>query len=63
VPITAAGERTAKLVKGARLVVINDGPHAVGWTHAEEVNTELVNFLGKAAAKATTSSQQKQAVA
>src|SRR5579864_1741374 len=50
VPITAAGQRTAKLIKGARLVTIKDGPHAVGWTHAEEVNSELVTFLGKGSA-------------
>jgi non-heme chloroperoxidase len=51
VPIKAAGEKTAKLIKGARLVSIKDGPHAVNWTHAEEVNTELVSFLGRGAAK------------
>ena len=50
VPFDAAGKRTASLVKGARLVAIKDGPHNVGWTHAEEVNAELVNFLGKGAA-------------
>ena len=48
VPFASAGERTAKLVKGARLVTIKDGPHCVIWTHADEVNTELLNFLGKA---------------
>jgi pimeloyl-ACP methyl ester carboxylesterase len=47
VPIAASGRRTAKLIKGAHLVPIKDGPHAVNWTHAEEVNRELVNFLGK----------------
>ena len=51
VPFKASGEQTAKLVKGARLVAIKDGPHAVNWTHAEEVNAELVNFLGRSAAK------------
>jgi len=50
-PITAAGPRTAKLIKGARLLVVKDGPHCITWTHADEVNAELVNFLGKAAAK------------
>lgn len=55
VPIKASGEKTAKLVKGARLVAIKDGPHAVSWTHAEEVNTQLVNFLGKGAAKRAAS--------
>ena len=54
VPISAAGARTAKLIKGARLVPIKDGPHAVNWTHAEEVNRELVDFLGKKAAKLAT---------
>ena len=47
VPIDAAGARTAKLVKGAKFVPIKDGPHAVNWTHAEEVNVELVKFLGR----------------
>jgi non-heme chloroperoxidase len=45
-PITAAGQPTAKLIKGARLVVVKDGPHCITWTHAEEVNAELLNFLG-----------------
>ena len=58
VPIAAAGQRTAKLVKGARLVTIKDGPHAVSWTHADEVNAELVSFLGKAAAKRAAAAQK-----
>jgi non-heme chloroperoxidase len=44
-PIGASGLRTAKLVKGARMVVVKDGPHCVTWTHADEVNRELVSFL------------------
>lgn len=46
-PITAAGLRTAKLIKGARLVVVEGGPHCITWTHSEIVNPELVAFLGK----------------
>ena len=45
-PISATGLRTAKLIPGARQVVIKDGPHCITWTHAEEVNRELVSFLG-----------------
>ena len=45
VPLSAAGQRTAKLVKGAKLVVIKGGPHCITWTHADEVNTALLNFL------------------
>ncbi len=59
VPIQASGARTAKLVKGARLVAIKDGPHAVSWTHAGEVNAELVNFLGKGVAKQAASTSQR----
>jgi non-heme chloroperoxidase len=49
VPLAAAGQRTAKLVKGARLHVVKGGPHCVIWTHADEVNTELLSFLGERA--------------
>jgi non-heme chloroperoxidase len=44
-PIAASGLRTAKLIKGARLRIVKDGPHCITWTHAEEVNAELLNFL------------------
>ena len=45
-PIAASGLRTAKLIKGARLLVVKDGPHCITWTHADQVNSELVKFLG-----------------
>jgi non-heme chloroperoxidase len=59
VPISASGHRTAKLIKGARLAAIKDGPHAVNWTHADELNTELVNFLGKVSVKHAASTAQQ----
>ena len=46
-PITASGLRTAKLIKGARMVVVEGGPHAINWTHADKVNPELLDFLGQ----------------
>jgi non-heme chloroperoxidase len=52
VPFAAAGQRTAKLVKGARLYVVKGGPHCITWTHADEVNAELLSFLGEKAGKA-----------
>jgi len=55
VPITASGLRTAKLIKGSRLSVIKGGPHCISWTHADEVNSELLNFLGKVGAQSTAS--------
>ncbi len=57
-PITASGLRTAKLIKGARSVVVKDGPHCVTWTHADEVNPELVNFLGEGIASRKASAPQ-----
>ncbi len=50
-PIGASGQRTAKLIKGARFHVVSGGPHCISWTHAEEVNRELMNFLGQAASQ------------
>lgn len=45
VPLAASGARTAKLIKGAELVVIKDGPHNFAWTHAAETNDALVRFF------------------
>ncbi len=55
VPIAASGLRTAKLIHGARLFVVKDGPHCVTWTHAEEVNREMVSFLGESSETRTGS--------
>jgi non-heme chloroperoxidase len=44
-PPGATGNRLPVLLAGARLVVIPDGPHAIIWTHAAEVNHALVGFL------------------
>ncbi len=62
VPFSAAGQRTAKLVRGAQLVVIKDGPHNVAWTHAEEVNAALLKFLAKETPN-RISSEEREAVA
>src|SRR5580704_5675908 len=63
-PIAASGIGTHKAVKGSRLLVVKDGPHCITWTHAEEVNRELVNFLGEGIAKPPTkSAPNKEAVA
>jgi non-heme chloroperoxidase len=55
-PISAAGLRTAKLIKGARLLVVKDGPHCITWTHADEVNAELLSFLGEKTGKSQSQS-------
>ena len=59
VPFAASGQKTARMIKGAKLAVVKDGPHAVGWTHAEQVNAELVAFLGKESARQAASTSQQ----
>ena len=56
-PISASGARTAKLIKGARSSIIKDGPHCITWTHADEVNHELVTFLAEGAAEGVISAR------
>jgi len=63
VPFSAAGSRTAKLINGAELVGIKDGPHNVAWTHAEEVNEALLRFLAKPGGKGQTTATKTKAVA
>ena len=62
-PLGASGARTGKLIKGAQFIVVKGGPHNIAWTHAQEVNEALVNFLGRKAAKDAASVPGKQAVA
>ena len=44
-PLAATGNRLAILLADARLVVVPEGPHAIIWTHAAEVNRALLGFL------------------
>jgi len=53
-PIAASGQRTATLVKGAIYKVIKEGPHCITWTHADEVNHEMMSFLGEATTLTST---------
>lgn len=46
-PMAATALPLSRLVRGARLVVVEGGPHGLTWTHAEQVNTELVSFLAQ----------------
>jgi non-heme chloroperoxidase len=50
-PIASTAIPLSKMIKGARLAVIKGGPHGIAWTHWEEVNSELLNFLKQPAKK------------
>jgi non-heme chloroperoxidase len=45
-PYEATGRRLPALLENARSVVITGGPHAIIWTHADEVNQALLDFIG-----------------
>jgi non-heme chloroperoxidase len=44
-PADATSRRQAKMIKNVKFVELKGGPHGVLWTHAEQVNSELVRFL------------------
>jgi non-heme chloroperoxidase len=46
-PIDASGRRFAKLVPNATFIEIEGAPHGLLWTHADEVNKALLEFVGK----------------
>jgi non-heme chloroperoxidase len=46
---TTARLRDEHLIDDLTVVEIDGGPHAVAWTHADEVNSALLSFLGSGA--------------
>jgi non-heme chloroperoxidase len=44
-PLEKTGKLLPHMMQDARLVVINGGPHAIAWTHADQVNRALLEFL------------------
>ena len=44
-PYEATGSRLPALLNNARSVVIAGGPHAIIWTHADQVNRALLDFI------------------
>jgi non-heme chloroperoxidase len=44
-PLDKTGQRLPALIKDARLTVVEGGPHAIPWTHADQVNTALLGFI------------------
>jgi pimeloyl-ACP methyl ester carboxylesterase len=44
-PIEACGPRTHELISGSEYVPIQGASHGLCWTHAEEVNAELLRFF------------------
>ena len=45
-PFDKTGKRLPGLITDVDLVVVEGGPHAIPWTHTDEVNAALLRFLG-----------------
>jgi non-heme chloroperoxidase len=46
-PIAATADRLPALIADSRLVRVEGGPHNVAWTHPDEVNKALLEFLNE----------------
>ena len=44
-PIAATGKPAHERIAGSKLIVVEDGPHGITWTHASQVNNELLSFF------------------
>ena len=44
-PADVTSRRQAKLIKGVKFIEIKGGSHGLLWTHADEINAALVEFL------------------
>ena len=44
-PYPKTGERLPGMIKDLQLVTIEQGPHAICWTHADQVNSALLKFM------------------
>ncbi len=45
VPFEVSGKRSAELIAGAKLVVVEGGPHGLNASHADEFNAALIAFI------------------
>jgi non-heme chloroperoxidase len=45
-PFEATAARLPELIDDVKLTPVQDGPHNIVWTHPEEVNKALLEFIG-----------------
>jgi non-heme chloroperoxidase len=44
-PYSKTGERLSGMIRDLQTLVIDEGPHAIAWTHADQVNSALLKFI------------------
>jgi pimeloyl-ACP methyl ester carboxylesterase len=54
VPVAVSGRRIHAAIAGSRYVELKGAPHGLNWTHAEELNAALLEFLAVPAGVGTT---------
>jgi non-heme chloroperoxidase len=47
-PFDKTGKRLPGLIRDVQLFVVEGGPHAIAWTHADQVNQALLDFVRRA---------------
>ncbi|MFJ8576867.1 alpha/beta fold hydrolase [Micromonospora sp. NPDC093277] len=45
-PYPATGQRLAHMLPNAKLITLKGAPHGTPWTHADEVNQAIMEFIG-----------------
>ncbi|MFY1637956.1 alpha/beta fold hydrolase [Solwaraspora sp. WMMB335] len=45
-PYEVTGKRLAPMVPGSKLITLRGAPHGIPWTHADEVNKAIMEFIG-----------------
>jgi non-heme chloroperoxidase len=44
-PYPKTGQRLPGMIKDLQMVVVEQGPHAISWTHSDQVNSALLKFM------------------
>lgn len=55
-PISATGQRLPSMLPGSQFITLSGAPHGIPWTHADEVNQAIMEFIS-AKALVTASSR------
>ena len=58
-PYEATSRRLPALLDNARSAIIAGGPHAIIWTHADEVNQALLDFIGHLSRRANAAADRR----
>jgi non-heme chloroperoxidase len=45
-PFPKTGQRLQQMLPGSKMMTVKDGPHSIPWTHADDVNRAMMDFIG-----------------